>query len=48
MKKQKNSMKYVFATMAGALALVALQCRAADVFVECESFAELGGWVVDA
>ena len=30
-----------------ALAMFAIVSRAADVFVECESFAELGGWVVD-
>ena len=31
-----------------ALAMLTVVSRAADVFVECESFAELGGWVVDA
>ena len=27
---------------------LAMASRAAETFVECESFAELGGWVVDA
>ena len=31
-----------------ALAMLTVVSRAADVFVECESFTELGGWVVDA
>ena len=41
-------MKIVVSSIAFAFALVAAQGRAAEVFVECESFAELGGWVVDA
>ena len=31
-----------------APAMLTIVSRAADVFVECESFGDLGGWVVDA
>ena len=41
--------KKIALNLASAMLAAASWCASgADVFVECESFGELGGWVVDA